>query len=401
MISLVDSSGDLLFIHLPYHTVVVPPAGTRCCVCLIFPIVFGNKRKRERRERETELLLVDSTRRCKQQGQGDTDRNNGNTSTTPKTYQYYSPLLCYRPIPFTIHQQPTACSGSVMRIVFIATFCITAVRIPQARSRTYKSTIATTAAFLQRNPQITTSRRPSSSTTTSSNTMSNLNMVTMDSPSAQRNKDPIWRILQSTIIPSLIKEGKESSSALNVLEIAAGCGIHTTYFVEKMVENKMAVHWYPTDPDPPSLQSLQERVEDSMRTLPDDYQIAKPLKLTLDGEGIMEHDTKDILGSQTMNLIICINMIHISPWSATLGLFELASQRLCSGGILMTYGPYKVNGNAAPSNLQFDESLKGRNPEWGVRDLERVQAAAEENKLKLLEIIEMPANNMCLIFTKD
>jgi hypothetical protein len=319
--------------------------------------------------------------------------------TTTYRYQYSSPLLCYRPIPVIIHQQPTACSGPVMRIAFLATLCLTAVRIPQARSRTYKSTIATTAAFLQRNPQITTSRKLSSSTTTSSN------MVNMDSPAAQRNKDPIWRILQSTIIPSLIKEGKdkESSSALNVLEIAAGCGIHTTYFVEMMVENKMAVHWYPTDPDPPSLQSLQERVEEfeSMRTLPDNYQIAKPLKLTLDDKGIMEHDTKDVLGSQTMNLIICINMIHISPWSATLGLFELASQRLCSGGILMTYGPYKVNGNAAPSNLQFDQSLKGRNPEWGVRDLERVQAAAEGNKLKLLKTIEMPANNMCLIFTKD
>jgi len=162
----------------------------------------------------------------------------------------------------------------------------------------------------------------------------------------------------------------------------------------------MPVHWYPTDPDPPSWKSLQQRVE-CMGALPDNYQIAKPLLLTLDHEGIMEHDTKDVLANQTMNLIICINMIHISPWGATLGLFEEAAQRLCSGGILMTYGPYKVNGTAAPSNLQFDENLKGRNPEWGVRDLERVQAAAEEKKLKLSKTIEMPANNMCLIFTKD
>jgi len=221
-------------------------------------------------------------------------------------------------------------------------------------------------------------------------------MVTMDSASAQRNKDPIWSVLESTVLPSLIADG--DSSPLNVLEVAAGCGVHSTYFVQKMAENNIAVQWYPTDPDQPSLISLQERVKEYAAS--DKAQISYPLKLTLDEEGIMESGTKDALANQTINLMMCMNMIHISPWSATLGLFELASQRLHSGGILMTYGPYKVNGTAAPSNLQFDENLKARNTDWGVRDLERVQAVAEDKHLKLSKTIQMPANNLCLIFTK-
>jgi hypothetical protein len=221
-------------------------------------------------------------------------------------------------------------------------------------------------------------------------------MVTMDSPSAERNKDPIWSVLESTVLPSLIADG--DSLPLNVLEVAAGCGVHSTYFVQKMAENNIAVQWYPTDPDQPSLISLQERVKEYAAS--DKAQISNPLKLTLDEEGIMESGTKDALANQTINLMMCMNMIHISPWSATLGLFELASQRLHSGGILMTYGPYKVNGTAAPSNLQFDDNLKARNTDWGVRDLERVQAVAEDKHLKLSKTIQMPANNLCLIFTK-
>ena len=276
-----------------------------------------------------------------------------------------------------------------MRLTLATSIILTILKVPKASSRTFISINASAAAFLQ-NHRTKQSRGPSS-------TCSALHsMVTMDSPSAQRNKDPIWSVLESTILPSLKIDA--DSAPINVLEIAAGSGVHSTYFVEQMAKNNMAVQWFPTDPDQPSLISLQARVKEYAPS--NNAQIATPLKLTLDIEGIMENDTKDFLADQTMNLMMCINMIHISPWSATLGLFELASQRLDSGGILMTYGPYKVNGRTAPSNLQFNVSLKARNPEWGVRDLERVQAVAEEKHFKLSETIEMPANNLCLIFTK-
>jgi hypothetical protein len=93
-------------------------------------------------------------------------------------------------------------------------------------------------------------------------------------------------------------------------------------------------------------------------------------------------------------------MIHISPWSAAVGLFQVSREYLCKGGILMTYGPYKQNGTAVPSNLAFDESLRARNAAWGVRDLERVVELGEERGMSLLKIVEMPANNLCLIFQK-
>jgi len=115
----------------------------------------------------------------------------------------------------------------------------------------------------------------------------------MDSPSAERNKDPIWSVLESTVLPSLIADG--DSLSLNVLEVAAGCGVHSTYFVQKMAENNIAVQWYPTDPDQPSLISLQERVKEYAAS--DKAQISYPLKLTLDEEGIMESGTKDALAN--------------------------------------------------------------------------------------------------------
>lgn len=238
----------------------------------------------------------------------------------------------------------------------------------------------------------------------------------MDSPSAHRNKDPIWSIIESKVLPLLLKAENEDSPSpvpLNVLEIAAGCGVHTTHFVTKLAEKNISTRWHPTDPDPPSLVSLQERVNEF--GLPDgvtaDVIISKPFALCLGEEGVLEdklnneNEGKSTISfhsgaDKSMNLIMCINMIHISPWSATVGLFKVASQELTSGGVLVTYGPYKVNGAAAESNLNFDRNLKERNPAWGVRDLELVQSLAEQNGLSSVEVIEMPANNLCLIFRK-
>eukprot|EP00587_Corethron_hystrix_P011363 CAMPEP_0113319950 /NCGR_PEP_ID=MMETSP0010_2-20120614/13944_1 /TAXON_ID=216773 ORGANISM="Corethron hystrix, Strain 308" /NCGR_SAMPLE_ID=MMETSP0010_2 /ASSEMBLY_ACC=CAM_ASM_000155 /LENGTH=97 /DNA_ID=CAMNT_0000177615 /DNA_START=38 /DNA_END=331 /DNA_ORIENTATION=- /assembly_acc=CAM_ASM_000155 len=93
-------------------------------------------------------------------------------------------------------------------------------------------------------------------------------------------------------------------------------------------------------------------------------------------------------------------MVHISPWGATLGLFGLAGRVLARSGALVIYGPFKEKGTAVPSNLSFDEALRRRDPEWGVRDLEAVSELARKCGLTLDQKVEMPANNLGLVFRR-
>ncbi len=248
--------------------------------------------------------------------------------------------------------------------------------------------------------------------TTFTMSKSSFKMVTMDSPSAQRNKGPIWSIMESTILP-LLRQNKETKR-LRVLEIAGGCGVHTEHFASEMAKMSINAQYYPTDPDDASLQSYQERVGALANTsTTESVTISTPFCVTLgsensgvleDGNAKAENNMSSTIishaGEDPMDLMICINMIHISPWTATMGLFKVASAHLSKGGILMTYGPYKVNGTAVESNLSFDESLKSRNAEWGVRDLESVEGVAKENGLVLDKVVEMPANNLLCIFRK-
>ena len=120
---------------------------------------------------------------------------------------------------------------------------------------------------------------------------------------------------------------------------------------------------------------------------------------TDDGISSLPNPTADI-GPNSLDLITNINMIHISPWSATQGLMKTSSELLRPGGILYCYGPYKVNGTAVESNLNFDQSLKSRDASWGVRDLEEVIKEAERRGLKHVQTVEMPANNLSVLYQK-
>lgn len=264
----------------------------------------------------------------------------------------------------------------------------------------------------------------------------------LDSPSAQRNKDPILSILKSEVVPLLLRDGDASSSSsqktsLKVLEVAAGCGVHTVHFARGLVtasanegdgEKVEACTWYPTDPSATSRDSIDARVaaaaaataaaaaaasvDDDESSLPSTVTIRPAQSLTLDADGIIEGRSTDggisslpnpiaDIDANSLDLMTNINMIHISPWSATQGLMKISSELLRPGGTLYCYGPYKVNGTAVESNLNFDKSLQSRDASWGVRDLEEVIQEAERRGLRHVKTVEMPANNLSVIYQKQ
>lgn len=192
------------------------------------------------------------------------------------------------------------------------------------------------------------------------------------SPSAQRNREPILEVLRR-VLPA---EGR-------VLEIAAGTGEHAVHFAGALP----GLSWQPTDPDADSRRSIAAwRAEVGLPNL------LPPLELDV----TREWPVGDI------DAIVCINMLHISPWAATEALMAGAGARLSEGGILFVYGPFRRIGvPTAPSNEAFDESLRSRNPAWGLRDLDAVEAEARGRGLILREVVEMPANNLSLVFVRS
>ena len=191
-------------------------------------------------------------------------------------------------------------------------------------------------------------------------------------PAAERNRRPILDVL-TRVLPS---------SGL-VLEIASGTGQHALYFSEGLPR----LRWQPSDASAEALESIQAWVADAGRD-----NLLPPLKLDA------RSDTWPI---GEADALLCINMIHISPWETTEGLFRGASGLLDPGARLITYGPYRLHGShTAPSNAAFDESLRTRNPRWGVRDLDEVSELALRTGFLLEERVDMPANNMTLVWTR-
>ena len=193
------------------------------------------------------------------------------------------------------------------------------------------------------------------------------------SAAAERNKDPILSVLES-VLPA---QG-------SVLEIASGSGQHVCYFAASLP----GIEWQPTEPDAANLGAIATRVRESglANVLP---------PVTLD----VQEPRWTV--AERYDAILCINMIHISPWSATHGLFRGAARLLGPRGLLVTYGPYLENGQAVPSNLEFDASLKRRNPEWGLRELEEVSRVASSHGLHREKVVRMPANNLLVVFAKS
>jgi SAM-dependent methyltransferase len=167
-----------------------------------------------------------------------------------------------------------------------------------------------------------------------------------------------------------------------VLEIASGTGQHIAHFASALP----GIRWQPTEPDAASLDDLLVRLREANLS-----NIDPPLALDVNDP----HWPLDA----SFDAIVCINMIHISPWSSTPALFAGGARHLRPGGVLLTYGPYLQNGTAVQSNLDFDASLKRRNPRWGLRDLDVVTRVAADHGFIRDQVIPMPANNLSVIFS--
>lgn len=189
-------------------------------------------------------------------------------------------------------------------------------------------------------------------------------------PATLRNRDAIAAVLADWL-----------PASGTVVEVASGSGEHVVHFAARFP----ALDWQPSDPDPAALTSIAAWCAEAGPA-----NIAPPLMLDAAAPAwpIARADA-----------LLCINMVHISPWAATLGLFAGAARHMPRGAPLILYGPYvERDVPTAESNLAFDASLRARNPEWGLRDTEAVTAAAAQAGLAFAERRAMPANNLMLLF---
>jgi SAM-dependent methyltransferase len=193
-----------------------------------------------------------------------------------------------------------------------------------------------------------------------------------DAPATRRNSDAILAVLRPLLADGAV-----------VLEVAGGTGQHAVTFARALPH----VTWQPTDRDPDNLASIEAwRLEAGAENL----RAALALDVEADPWPVTRADA-----------VVAINMVHISPWSATEGLVRGAARVLGGGGVLYLYGPYRIGGALpAPSNVDFDASLRARDPRWGVRELDDVTALATEAGFVREAVVAMPANNHSVVFRR-
>ncbi len=199
----------------------------------------------------------------------------------------------------------------------------------------------------------------------------------MYSPSTARNRD----LIRDVFLQTMPREGE-------ILEIGGGTGEHAVHLAGALPQ----VNWFTGDPDETARASIAAWIAGAKLD-------------NLHGPHAIDVTTPDWNSTLAAPFdgVVSINMIHIAPFAAAEGLFAGAGRLLRPGGKLFLYGPFSRKGvHTAPSNEAFDHSLKSRNPEWGVRDLEHgIEPLAKENSLTLERVVEMPANNFSVIFRKN
>lgn len=197
----------------------------------------------------------------------------------------------------------------------------------------------------------------------------------LSSPSAARNKAPVLEVL-TRIFPQ----------TGTVLEVASGTGEHVTHFAKTLT----GLTWRPTEFNAESHASITAWIAAEALT-----NVRPPVALDASA------DVWPVEDDAPFDAMLSMNMIHIAPWEAGLGLLSGTGRLLKPGGVLALYGPFARGGaHTAPSNAAFDESLKRRDPSWGVRDLDNVEHEANARGLILDEVVEMPANNLVVVLRR-
>ena len=194
-------------------------------------------------------------------------------------------------------------------------------------------------------------------------------------PAVHRNREPILAVLRRFL-----------PAAGTVIEVGSGTGEHAVWFAAHLP----GLDWQPSDPEAQARASIAVRVADAGLD-----NLAEPLDLDVTAPDW------DAALDGPCDAIVCINVLHITPWAVAEGLMRGACRLLNPGGILYLYGPYKRDGqHSAPSNAAFDASLRQRDPAWGVRDITDVADCAEANGLALDHVVDMPRDNFSLVFRR-
>jgi SAM-dependent methyltransferase len=195
------------------------------------------------------------------------------------------------------------------------------------------------------------------------------------SPSAARNCGPIRDVLTGVLPNSGM-----------VLEIGSGTGEHAICFAKALPK----LVWLPSDPDGPARTSIEAWIATEGLA-----NVRAPVAIDV------RRAVWGVEGDAPFCAMISINMVHIAPWEAALGLLAGAGRLLRSDGVLFFYGPFMLGGtHTAASNSAFDADLKRRDPRWGVRDIDDLVGEAAPHGLELREVVTMPANNRSLVFVK-
>jgi len=202
----------------------------------------------------------------------------------------------------------------------------------------------------------------------------------LDAPAFHRNHVPIWSVLAEFL----------QDKAGEVLEVGSGTGQHVVYYAQQSPR----ITWWPSDCNNRHLTSIE-----AWRSHARLANVRAPARIDLsDRDWVLEAPGTGEPGG--FLAIVCANVLHIAPWRVAEGLFAGAALNLRLDGRLFVYGPFMRNGrHTAPSNEAFDAKLRGDNPEWGVRDIDDLERLAALSHLRLIGTVEMPANNMILVFS--
>lgn len=199
------------------------------------------------------------------------------------------------------------------------------------------------------------------------------NAQALYAPAVARNREPLLAVLRRVLPASGL-----------VLELASGTGEHAAFFAGHLP----GLTWQPSEPDPALRGSIAAH-----RALAgcDNLELPLALDVTAADWSVARADA-----------VLCVNMIHISPWAAAEGVVAGAARRLPAGGPLVFYGPFMRDGqHTAPSNERFDMMLRAEDPSWGVRDLSAVTELAVGHGLHFEEAVEMPANNLTVVYRRE